>query len=1289
MWLLALLPMLGLTAGCESSTSPVADADRATDSGLEPDRRVEDAAPEPIDSRPSQDAGLDAGPDVALDGGPDAIPDSGPDATADGQVDAEADAVVDAETDVIIDAELDACVPACPPGACGDDGCGGLCPLCPADAPLCIDGACEPPPPMRINEVVTANADGLLDQDGLTSDWIELHNAGLDPVNLDGWFLTDDPADRAKWALPAIAVGPRGFVVVFASDADRRDPIEPHTSFRLSSDGEYLALVMPDGVTVVDAYDPQVPPLPDDTAHGVAQRTEVVALIPPGTPLPYAAAFAGDLDPAAADFDAADWPSAPGGLGFADLQAPDPDAVENVALGRPAAQSSSLNGFTADRAVNGDLGDFTHTTSADLAARWQVDLDGPNWIGGITLHNRRGCCGSRLRDITVEVLDGDGAVVWASPLLNPENADGDGLNGPARIDLDFVDDGGLIGHAVRVLRAPDPDLSGTGGAGNNDEAAVLSLGEVEVFGGAGASLARVETDLTELLAEADGLWVRVPFDMPAEPLDTLALSVTWDAGFVAWLDGEPVLAHNAPTAAELAAGAPWRAFEEPAGARSATFALAPPTPGPHTLTLLALDAEAPADDPADLVLDLSLEGQRITDGERRFFDTPTPGAPNIEPGFDGFVSPVRFSHPRGFYDAPFALELSADPPDAIIHYTTDGTPPGPQSPIYADAIPIDGITSIRAIAYREGYRDARATAATYLFIDQVITQDVDATLARGFPEMWGDVAADYGMDPRVAGPDDAFGGRYADAMRDALLALPTVAITADLDALFGRDGIYTRSGGRGIGFERAVSLEYIVPDGARVPHALPEDGPLDLQAECGLRIQGGAFRSHGLTRKHSVRVLFKGIYGPTKLRFPLFGPDADPTLDGFTLRANSNDGWQWSAARGQPLFVRDSLGRELHRAMGGVSSAETWVHLYINGVYWGVYNPVERPDAAFGTHYLGGERDDWDAVSNDQAADGDTRAWNRLLDTARAGVEASEDLWLLEGKGPDGVRDPALPVWLDVDAYIDYMLVNIWLGNSDWPHKNWWVGRPRDGSFGFRFFMWDAEWSVGLRSNLGTNKINDARGVAIPWVALLQNPEFRVRVADRVERHFAPGGVFYVDPEAPAWDPENPQRNAPAARFVALSEIVARPLIAESARWGDQHAAEPYTVDEHWAVERDTQLADYFPERTFRVLDHLRAAGLVAETPTPIGDLPAGDVGVGATLTLTAFEGALWVTTDGSDPRLPGGAVNPEAIDGRAEWAYRIPLHTVTVRARALAETGWSPLFEATYTRPDPIAPMD
>ena len=82
------------------------------------------------------------------------------------------------------------------------------------------------------------------DEDLDAPDWIELYNGTGVPVNLDGWFLTDDPADLQKWRFPATVIGAGEFLVVFASEKDREVAgRELHTNFKLSVTGEFLALV--------------------------------------------------------------------------------------------------------------------------------------------------------------------------------------------------------------------------------------------------------------------------------------------------------------------------------------------------------------------------------------------------------------------------------------------------------------------------------------------------------------------------------------------------------------------------------------------------------------------------------------------------------------------------------------------------------------------------------------------------------------------------------------------------------------------------------------------------------------------------------------------------------------------------------------------------------------------------------------------------------------------------------------------------------------------------------------
>lgn len=108
---------------------------------------------------------------------------------------------------------------------------------------------------IHISEVVTDNGNSLLDEDTDSPDWIELHNSSDQSVSIDGWHLTDDPADLTKWSFPATTISAKGFLLVFASDKNQSVAgSELHTNFKLSAAGEYLALVRPDGSTVEDSH---------------------------------------------------------------------------------------------------------------------------------------------------------------------------------------------------------------------------------------------------------------------------------------------------------------------------------------------------------------------------------------------------------------------------------------------------------------------------------------------------------------------------------------------------------------------------------------------------------------------------------------------------------------------------------------------------------------------------------------------------------------------------------------------------------------------------------------------------------------------------------------------------------------------------------------------------------------------------------------------------------------------------------------------------------------------------
>ncbi|MEM7235270.1 MAG: hypothetical protein AAF517_24045, partial [Planctomycetota bacterium] len=129
------------------------------------------------------------------------------------------------------------------------------------------------------------------------------------------------------------------------------------------------------------------------------------------------------------------------------------------------------------------------------------------------------------------------------------------------------------------------------------------------------------------------------------------------------------------------------------------------------------------------------------------------------------------------------------------------------------------------------------------------------------------------------------------------------------------------------------------------------------------------------------------------------------------------------------------------------------------------------------------------------------------------------------------------------------------------------------------------------------------------------------------------------------WDPQHPERNLPAKRFVELAAHVERAIVGESARWGDQHGESPFTLDDSWKPVRDRVLRDFLPRRSGVLLDQLRAAGLYPNVAAPRFNQHGGEISSGFELSVIATEGRAYYTLDGSDPRAAGGGVSGSAVD--------------------------------------------
>jgi len=121
-----------------------------------------------------------------------------------------------------------------------------------------------------ITEFMAKNDSSFTNETGNTYDWIEIYNPETNDINLGGWFLTDDISNFSKWMFPDTNFPAKSYLIIFASDKDKNTAgKELHTNFKLSSDGEFLALIKPDSNSVSFAYSPNFPQQLADVSCGL------------------------------------------------------------------------------------------------------------------------------------------------------------------------------------------------------------------------------------------------------------------------------------------------------------------------------------------------------------------------------------------------------------------------------------------------------------------------------------------------------------------------------------------------------------------------------------------------------------------------------------------------------------------------------------------------------------------------------------------------------------------------------------------------------------------------------------------------------------------------------------------------------------------------------------------------------------------------------------------------------------------------------------------------------------
>ncbi|MBM48861.1 MAG: hypothetical protein CMP27_03375 [Roseibacillus sp.] len=1098
-----------------------------------------------------------------------------------------------------------------------------------------------------ITEFLADNESGLADEDGDFSDWIEIHNPDPTPVNLNGWFLTDNDSEPTKWALPSVTLDAGGFLIVFASGKDRRNPaLELHTNYQLNSGGEYLALFEPDGVTVANEFGPEYPSQDRDRAFGL--RFEGAPLVEEGADALVYVPRNGGLGTSwtAAQFGAFfGWSRAETGVGFG-LQIPGltvRDVHSTVPLWSLELADAALAGSNVasetivvapvcnflDTGADGRFGNnqpFPGGGGDDYVVQVTGTIIVPTagtWTFGLNSDD-----GGRIRV--------NGSDVMVDPTFHGTEDHFGSINlsaGPHTIEAMFWERGG--GSAMELFAARGSFTSFNSNfrlVGDSENGGLPVFTNPEGSSGGGL----IASDIASRMRGVNrSVYLRIPFTVEnPDAVEALSLSMRYNDGFVAYINGERVASSNATAGAPgwnagaLSTRSDQEAFEpevfnisESAGVLNQGSS--------NVLAIHGLNNSI--SDDSFLILP-TLAGGGLAPGDSFYFDEPTPGGINSAPSSQGKVADTRFSIDRGFYDSPFTVEITTDTPGAIIRYTTNGSTPTARSgSVYSGPVRIARTTTLRAAAFKPGLDPTNVDTQTYLFTDDIIRQS--SVTPSGWPggSVNGQVYR-YGMNTGVVNSNNPSIGGVAQ-VKEALVSLPTLSIVLDQASLTSSGtGIYSNPGSSGYAWEREASLELIHPPGWVDPDG-NEEG---FQIGCGLRIRGG-FSRGPWNPKHSFRLFFRGEYGAGKLNYKLFGEEGAEEFDKIDLRGPQNYSWAQGGTN-ENSFIRDTWSRDLQGEMGHPYKRSRWYHLYLNGIYWGMCATDERAEANYGEIYFGGDQEDYDVVkSYGSVTDGNRSSYERLWRKWQTGFASNTAYYEVQGLNPDGSRNPSIEKLVDIDNLIDYMIITYYTGDRDGPGSRYTQPNPnnyfgvynRVSPDGYKFFEHDSEHSLGTGENnmvtpfTRSTTLNQFNPHTLHERLATQNLEYRTRFADRVAMYCYNEGLL--------------TDAAGIARVDRRADSIDQAIYAHSARWGDTNRSHAAWMGAVQGVR------NFISGRVPTLISQLRSVDWYPDVNPPVLAQHGGAISSSRPLLIDGGSGTIYYTINGDDPRRVGGGLNPNA----------------------------------------------
>jgi hypothetical protein len=622
---------------------------------------------------------------------------------------------------------------------------------------------------VMISEFQASNATTLADTDGDFSDWIELHNTTSAPVDITGWHLTDNDTNLTKWTFPETTIEPNGYLVVFASSKNYTTPGEElHTNFAISANGEYLALVESDGLTIATEFSPEFPAQREDQSYGFGVTRDSVRLVEAGAPVKVFVPTNDSLGTSwtGVGFNDSAWTSGTTGVGYEqlaagftqrdDFSAPlgaawttdnpaGSTATVNVTGGEVVMAVPAQHNTLATRGLAPVIYRDIPSTTANFTASTRLRYTaGTGGAGGITLFDAQ----AERPVMSIEVNRLTAAVHLVQVTVNGAIIRSVPATGVSEFFLNMqrnqLDDTWTMSWARNATTAPttvltlkegvdmpqvdDPRVglmtrtTGTASITSNFDFFQLDTqAEPAVYG----PLTGTNVEAA-MFGNNASIYTRIPFTVDEDPgrFDELTLSAQFDDGFVAYLNGVQITAQNS------AVGATWNSTA------TTTHGLSGGTvvnevfnlhqhvgllqQGNNVLAIHGLNIDA---SDKDFFLRPALTVAEVLPAMEQFFTSPTPGAENAQP-----AAPVPvISAPSGTFTGSQIVELSLSTPvdNTEIRYTTDGTEPTLESTLYTAPITLTASTFLRARSFDTSlipsYGPSNIAAATYTLLSNAVS----------------------------------------------------------------------------------------------------------------------------------------------------------------------------------------------------------------------------------------------------------------------------------------------------------------------------------------------------------------------------------------------------------------------------------------------------------------------------------------------------------------------------------------------------------------------------------------